>query len=250
MIKKVLKKLFNKAGYNISGTKYVLKQFLYPGKTLQLDFDHALSKYLIHSKQSANDFTFIQVGAFDGVECDPLLKYLQRFSWTGIMLEPQPGPYNKLFDRYGSRSGIIVKNAAISDRNGRATLYTIEGNELPEWAKGMASFNKQNISKHEYMFPMINDHIQETEVDTITFEQLFSDHSISKIDLLQIDTEGFDAEILKMFPFDRIKPNIIHFESKHIAKHELEKVLDDLISYGYLIGRDREEDMIAVLEEK
>ena len=217
---------------------------------MQLDFDHALSKYLIHNKQSYNDFTFIQVGAFDGVECDPLLKYLQRFDWTGIMLEPQPGPYNKLFDRYKGRNAITVMNAAISDRNGRATLYTVEGNGLPEWAKGMASFKKQNIIKHGYMFPMINDHIIETEVDTITFENLFSGHSINKIDLLQIDTEGFDGEILKMFPFDRIKPNIIHFESKHIPKHDLEKVLDDLISYGYTIGRDREEDMIAILKEK
>lgn len=250
MIKKVLRNIFKKAGYKITGTKYVLKQFLFPGNTLQLDFDHALSKYLIHSKRSDNDFTFIQVGAFDGVECDPLLKYLQRFDWTGIMLEPQPGPYNKLVERYSNRTGITVKNAAISDRSGRATLYTVEGNGLPEWTKGMASFNKQNIIKHDYMFPKINDHIKATEVNTITFQQLFSDHSIKKIDLLQIDTEGFDAEILRMFPFERIKPNIIHFESKHIPKQDLEEVLDDLISHGYTIGRDREEDMIAVLEEK
>ena|SRR5688572_6519027 len=250
MIKRILKNIFEKAGYKITGTKYVLKQFLHPENTLQLDFDHALSKYLIHSKQLDNDFTFIQVGAFDGAECDPLMKYLQRFDWNGIMLEPQPGPYYKLFDRYRDRNAIKVIKAAISNRNGTATLYTLEGDGLPEWTKGMASFNKQNIIKHEYMFPNINDHIKEIEVDTITFQQLFADHSISKIDLLQIDTEGFDAEILRMFPFDRIKPNIIHFESKHIPKHELERVLDDLISYGYKIGRDREEDMIAVLEEK
>lgn len=50
-----------------------------------------------------------------------------------------------------------------------------------------------------------------------------------------------------MLPFDKLKPKIIHFESKHIPKDQLEQVLDFLISNGYKVARDREEDMIAVL---
>ncbi len=249
MIKEILKNILGKAGYKVTSTKYVLRQFLHPSGILELDFDHVISKYLIHNKQPDDSFNFIQVGAFDGVECDPLLKYLQRFNWNGIMLEPQPQPFNKLIERYNGRDGISVRNAAISSSNGKSTLYTLDGNGLPEWASGMASFDKNNILKHEYMFPEIKDHIKEIEVDTITFQQLFADHSLNKLDLLQIDTEGFDAEILQMFPFHLIKPGIIHFESKHIPKWNLEKVLDDLLAKGYKIARDREEDMIAFLEE-
>jgi FkbM family methyltransferase len=249
MIKGIIKNILAKAGYRVTSTKYVLRQFLYPSRILELDFDHVISKYLIHNKQSDEIFNFIQVGAFDGVECDPLLKYLQRFNWNGIMLEPQPRPFSKLIEKYADRDGIFVKNVAISDSNGKSTLYILDGNGLPEWASGMASFDKNNILRHEYLFPGINDHIKEIEVDTITFRKLFTDHSINKLDLLQIDTEGFDAEILEMFPFQLIKPGIIHFESKHIPKRKLEKVLDDLLAKGYKIARDREEDMIAFLEE-
>ena len=104
--------------------------------------------------------------------------------------------------------------------------------------------------KHNYLFPKLDEYIRETHVDTITFQQLFADYSIQSIDLLQIDTEGFDAQVLQMFPFNQIKPKLIHFESKHISKADLEKVLDYLISYGYKIARDRQEDMMAVLVEK
>jgi len=250
MIKKLIKNILRKAGYKVSGTKYILKQFLDPVDIIQLDFDHVLSKYLLENPKPDDKFYFLQIGAFDGLQCDPLVGYLERFDWNGILLEPQPEPYIKLTERYRGRSRIVIRNAAIDRTNGKTVLYTVKGEGLPEWAKGMASFNKQNILKHDYMFPGLNNYVRETQVDTITFQQLFADYEVSTLDLLQIDTEGFDAELLRMFPFSEIKPKLIHFESKHITKHDLEKVLDELISFGYKVARDGEEDMIAVLYEK
>lgn len=250
MIKRILKNIIRRTGYRISSTKYLLKQLNYPENILELNFDHVMSDYLIHRKNGDDSFTFIQVGAFDGVECDPLIKYLNRYRWNGVMLEPQPGPYSKLKERYSDQSQISVRNSAVSFENGKKKLYTLEGGDLPEWAKGMASFNKNIILKHRYLFPAINDYIKETDIDTVTFQKLLDEEAIITLDLLQIDTEGYDAEILKMFPFDRIRPNLIHFESKHIAKNDLEFLLDTLIGKGYRIARDGEEDMIAVLEEK
>lgn len=248
MIKRLLKNLINKAGYNVVGIKYVLKQILTDTNILHLDFDHVLSKYLMLSKKDTTEFTFIQIGAFDGVECDPLYKYLQKYNWKGIMLEPQPIPFGKLKKQYENRVNLSILNAALSDRRGKTILYVLEGNDIPEWSKSMASFSKQNILKHEYLIPDLEKYIKEIEIDTITFDTLFADNSIDKLDLLQIDTEGFDAEILKMFPFHRLKPHIIHFESKHIPKPGLEQLLDNLIGYGYRIAHDRGEDMVAVLE--
>ena len=37
-------------------------------------------------------------------------------------------------------------------------------------------------------------------------------YKIKKIDLLQIDTEGYDAEIILNIDFDLMKPKIIRFE--------------------------------------
>jgi hypothetical protein len=82
----------------------------------------------------------------------------------------------------------------------------------------MASFDKQNILKHRDVVDNLENYIRKIEIDTINFELLFNQHSINHLDLLQIDAEGFDAVIIKLFPFERIKPSIIHFESKHIPK--------------------------------
>lgn len=250
MIKRFIKRLLNKTGYRVTSTKYLLKQLEHPTNNLELDFDHVLSDYLINRISEKDNFTFIQIGAFDGVMCDPLVKYLNRYHWEGVMLEPQPGPYSKLKERYSHRAEIIIKNAAISARDGRTTLYALEGNDLPEWANGMASFSKENITKHSYLIPGIDRYIKEIEVEAITFQKLLEEKGVHKLDLLQTDTEGFDGEILRMFPFDRIKPKLIHFESKHIERRELELLLDMLIVHGYKVARDRGEDMMAVLDEK
>jgi hypothetical protein len=90
-----------------------------------LDFDHILTKY-IFDKNDPSEFTFIQIGAFDGVECDPIRKYLIRFDWKGIMLEPQPVPFEKLKNRYIDRPRLTILNAALSEENGKKELYTLK----------------------------------------------------------------------------------------------------------------------------
>lgn len=55
-------------------------------------------------------------------------------------------------------------------------------------------------------------------VQCITFDTLVQRNRVKRIDLLQIDTEGFDFEIIKMINFDRIKPRILQFEHRHLTK--------------------------------
>ena len=40
---------------------------------------------------------------------------------------------------------------------------------------------------------------------------------LPRFDFLQIDTEGYDYEVIKSVPFDRCKPKIIQYENKHIS---------------------------------
>jgi len=47
---------------------------------------------------------------------------------------------------------------------------------------------------------------------SITFDTICSNHGITNIDYLQIDTEGFDSEIIKMIDFSKYKINTIRFE--------------------------------------
>lgn len=245
-MKSIFKNVLEKFGYKLSNTRLMIQPFLEDKAILKLDFDHVLSRYLIE-KNDMENFTFLQIGAFDGIMCDPLYKYLIKYPWKGVMLEPQPAPYKKLSRLYEGRSGINVINAAISREKGKVLLYIIESHTAPEWAQGVASFSRENIVKHKDVIPGIENMIKSIEVDAISFESLLNTCPLGQLDLLQIDTEGYDVEILKLFPFHFIKPSIIHFESKHIPKQKLEISLSSLIEMGYFIARDKDEDMMAVL---
>jgi len=249
-MKKLIKNIFKKAGYTVANNRYMLKQELDRVGIIDLDFDHVLSKYLILDKIGMQPFFFLQIGAFDGISCDPIHKYIQKYKWSGIMLEPQPKPFKELVDSYQDNKNIKVVNAALSDTKGDRTLYILQGDHLPAWAKSMASFSRGNILKHECFIDEIEKYVVSISVPTINFDALISENGITTIDLLQIDTEGFDSEILSMFPFEKIKPALIHFESKHIEKKTLEDTLDRLISFGYMVARDGQEDMVAVYRQQ
>ena len=244
-MKNIIKKYLSKIGYKLYSDKYIPTQLLHDSTDLlTIEFDHVMAAVIL-SKADPNDFTFLQVGAFDGVECDPLYKYLQKYKWKGVMLEPQPLPFAKLKNLYNCVDGITVINAAISKTNTKAILYTLQGDY---WSKGMATFDKASILKHDYLIPGIENFIKPIEITCLPFEEVINSSTLKHLDLLQIDTEGFDAEIIKMFPFNIFRPSIIHFESKHLNKTQLEDILEFLIVKGYKIARDGGEDMLAYNE--
>jgi len=238
--------MVGRMGYEIRSLKYIPKQFARDQDTLKITFDHVIYRHMAE-KAGDDPFFFVQVGAFDGKDCDPLYKFIGRYSWSGILLEPQPEAFGKLMALHGGNSRMTLVNAAIAKTESKVDFYILEGDDLPSWSKGMASFDIGNILKHRELIPSIDQHIRKTQVDCVTFASLFSRYSITRLDLLQVDTEGFDAEVIYMFPFDVLKPAIIHFESKHLGKTKLEGVLDYLIPMGYRVAYDGAEDMLVVL---
>ncbi|MGH3135686.1 MAG: FkbM family methyltransferase [Gaiellaceae bacterium] len=58
------------------------------------------------------------------------------------------------------------------------------------------------------------------EVVCTTFADVLAEASY--VDLLQIDVEGYDLELLKLFGFGRITPPIVRFEHKHLSAGDLD----------------------------
>ena len=88
--------------------------------------------------------------------------------------------------------------------------------------------------------------VRELTVDCIPFSEVLNHLPSKKLDLLQIDAEGADTYILSLFPFGRIRPAIVHWESKNMPRSTQEEALDRLTSHGYRIARSGKEDMLAV----
>jgi len=56
-------------------------------------------------------------------------------------------------------------------------------------------------------------------------------YAVTKIDLIMMDTEGYDYEIIKQIDFSRIRPKVIIYEHKHLSRSDrltCEKLLKDL----------------------
>ena len=245
-MKQTVRHLLAMVGYRLEGINKTPRQFLETRYLRNLEFDDVICRRMVEHGES---FAFIQVGAYDGVSTDPLRKYIERYSWCGAMLEPQPGPALRLRHLYETNPAIVVIEAALDSHCGARSLYTVESELLPKWAGGMASFDRNHILKHDYLIPGIAEMVRELNVPCITFSDVLEKLPTEQLDLLQIDAEGADGYLISLFPFDKLKPAIIHWESKNMTRAQQEETLELLASHGYLVSRSGDEDTLACLAE-
>jgi FkbM family methyltransferase len=244
-MKSLLKNMLRGLGYHIQGTRFTPRHLLDPAHLRPLEFDDIICRRMFEVGQALN---FIQVGVFDGVQNDPLRKYIDRCGWRGVMVEPQSRACAKLRALYAGNHKIAVMNAALDREPATRTLYTIaETSAAPSWVGGLASFDRAVIEKHGYLIPGLADMIQEEPVQCVPFQSVLDTLAVDRLDLLQIDTEGADAFVLSLFPFDRIKPAIVHWEVKHLTMQQREAAFDHLAAQGYRFAPSGSEDMLAVL---
>ncbi len=202
----------------------------------------------------------LQIGANDGLINDPICKLIRKGQWQGVLIEPQKLVFDTyLKPLYKNYSKIKLYNQAIGKQNATEKLYVISFS-ASRWATGLASFVRSSIEgkiadgyvakciqKYNEKAPSSTEaYIATQEVDCVTFEHIFKSSAVSKIDLLQIDTEGFDFEIIKMFPFDQMKPALISFESERLSAEDMKACEVYLKKMGYNVS-PIERDSVAVL---
>jgi FkbM family methyltransferase len=203
------------------------------GKDLNLGFQDFLELQYARSRE----FTALVIGAFDGMANDPTGEFIRRRRCRAVFVEPQPGPFNRLREHMGSCQNVMLLNAAVDEVSGVHDMYCIppgiEG--LPGWTEQLASFQKDHLLKHEDRAPGLSQHIQALQVPTISFNDLLDRYGLKGLDVLQIDAEGMDAQLLAWFPFERIKPAVLHYETAHMTSHEQSRVRQRLSGLGYTL---------------
>lgn len=163
----------------------------------------------------------------------------------GVFVEPQPQCFKKLVKNYQDEGQFIFENSAISKQDGSVTFYGVREDEpgLPLWCYQIANLERNRVvsiladQKNELKTTNYESLIEAIDVPAVTFKTLLSKHNIKKLDLLIIDTIGFDFEIIKMIPFDLMKPPIIHFEHTLLPIDEQETCFKYLAELGYGLVR-------------
>jgi hypothetical protein len=146
-------------------------------------------------------------------------------------------------------SNIFLLNAAIDEVSGCRDMYCVtpRADTLPSWTEELASFRSEHILKHEDRAPGVSKAFLMCKVPTVSFEDLLDRYGVKSLDVLQIDAEGMDAQLLAWFPFDRIKPALLRYETLHMSAEEQRAVRNRLNELGYIIRKSGSQDDMAIL---
>jgi FkbM family methyltransferase len=176
-----------------------------------------------------NKLNFIQVGANDGFSGDPLHKYILKYPWHGILIEPQPDVFVELCEtyKYIADGRLIFENIAISSSASKIEMYKPRDGD-----SGVASVNQTVVARQTRDALK---HLTKFTVPCITLDELISRHNFCSVDILQIDAEGQDYEVLKSMDLSVSGPLIVQFEHGHLSAREIDCAVKYLSLHGYYV---------------
>jgi FkbM family methyltransferase len=187
----------------------------------------------------------LQIGAMDGVRFDPIHSWLSRGGWKALLVEPLPDLFAALVRNYRDVPGLAFANVAIADHVGTLTLNRVDPEAIrsgaaPEWSVGASSvFDDRNsmggVKISEADWARIRPHVRKETVACTTLAALLATECVERIDLLQIDTEGYDYQVLRQLDFGRFRPAIVHLE--HYLLPPAEQACCAVPRNGYVLAR-------------
>jgi FkbM family methyltransferase len=200
--------------------------------------DHVFSHFV---EMHEGPVRFLQVGAFDGVSNDPIRRYVLKHGWTGILVEPIPEHFERLVANYGGQPGLTFKNAAVDRRPGSRPIYSLapEAREAIAVSDQFSTFDRDVLLRRKGRFPQIESWIRERTVPCLTIDDLLGEAGFDRLDVIQIDTEGYDYEVLKSIDLARLMPWIVRYEHIHLSDEDRQGSIDLLAGAGYRLLVER-----------
>ena len=184
--------------------------------------------FWIKNALKEKDVQIIQIGSNDGKTGDPLFDLIQMNpNWHGLFVEPVPYLFERLKKNYGENARFKFENAAVNNGD-QLTFYWVDPQaknhlKLPNWFEQLGSFSRQHIVGQ--LTEVVEPYIISQSIQGISLHNLFAKHGITSVDLLHIDTEGYDWEILSQFDLEEYSPSFILFEINHLSKRDLNEAI-------------------------
>ena len=169
---------------------------------------------LVH-RALPNPGLMVDVGAHTGGS-------LERFlasGWHVIAIEPDADNRSQLVGRHGKHPRLWVDPRAITEVDGEVvTLYT------SPLSSGISTRAPFHVS-----------HRPTATVESVRLDTLLD--GVHQVDLLKVDTEGWDLPVLRTFPWDRLHPRVVvtEFEDRKSRPvgYGFHDLADFLVQQGY-----------------
>jgi len=200
----------------------------------------------------------IQVGANDGIMCDPLRRFFapsRNQDIGAVLIEPIPFYFEKLKVLYADYTDISVLNVACGATAGSATLYFIEPDvadqmngrgPLNNWAHGQGSFDKNVINywirRNRFRgegyvknLDLYYASIRSMEVSVIRLADIELSRSHENL-LIVVDVQGFELDVIRGIDWN-FPPAYIVIEDDLGNSGPIDEYLSSR-GYIYLCGRN------------
>lgn len=199
--------------------------------------DLTVQQQIVKAVGNKSEVFFVQVGSNDGVQGDPIHDLvIARENWRGIFIEPIHFLFCRLRKNYGDCERFVFENVAIGTRSETKKFYYVSEKakselELPYWHDQLGSFDKNHITR--LLGDQMSPYIIEADVECQPLQAILDRNRVDAIDLLHIDTEGFDYKVLSQLDLKRYKPSVILFEHHLLTDDEFFKARKLLRTNGY-----------------
>lgn len=140
---------------------------------------------------------YVDVGAYDPIKFSNTYGFYMR-GWSGINIDPNPKSIAK-FNH--ARPDDINLNIGISDKPEELTYYNFKESAFNTFSKKLVDSYKTSP-------------ISTTKIKVHRLDEVLSAHiwPLQKIDLMTIDTEGYDLNVLKSNDWQKYRPKVIAVE--------------------------------------
>ena len=171
----------------------------------------------------------IQIGANKGYDDVTELIKDKEISKL-VLVEPFEEHNKSLNECYSNVKNFIIQNIIVQDDPSlhECSIFYHTHDASHNNAFELASLNKNHSLKIRGQYT--EDGIVSRTLRCMTINQLFDQHNLTEIDLLFIDTEGYDCNIIKSIDFSKYKIKELYFENLHCDVSEIRELLK---SKGY-----------------
>lgn len=210
----------------------------------------ALTYALHRAFDNLNDIQFLQIGAHDGIRCDPLHPFIEKWGWTGARVEPHPVFFSALQKQ--DLPGIKLIQAAVTPENGTLDLFSINPDlpDLPDWSAGLASISREKIAESCRFLNLPASAVLSTPIEGLTWKSLLDRLSHPRIDLLCLDVEGMDIPLLHLWNWQQHRPRVVFFEHARAESEEKHNLYESLTAHGYEICTEGVDTAAFIPKEK
>ena len=188
----------------------------------------------IHCLAGRETVRVLQIGANDGAQNDFMQDIYKKNFIEAVLVEPQRMVFEQLCLKYPSNPRIKTVNFAITSNGEELKLFRLPQNVGTVKTDVLASFDRRYIESWRRRLGL-DCEIEEEVVRGTTIKELLRLTSWDSVDVIIIDTEGYDYEIVKTLPSLQAQPFLLVFEHINLQQDDKLASIKFVQDMGYSV---------------